>query len=787
VVDANTTNFGEWLTNIGLEQATLKERGEGWSTWTAKIYQDGISTTKWYVFANPSCTWTELEQAAASVRNRPGSPYSVVFSRSQAPQLEPSSRSRLSTTFPEGSVVTLQRLYYSAAVNRNLRTSDLTAAENFVEQRVSFPGLPGPQPAIRSLVQWLRGELSTSQKVAVLLAPGGQGKTTVATQIFHHFTSKAFESTIPVLINRNAWARSQDLIDLDDVWRSGIRACYPDAGLTPEMFRSCLLLGTICPIFDGLDELCTINPSDFKPDEVVTELIATFEGNFDGRLLITSRRSFWEQYVSPSLHGKVIEIELHNFTKDERDDYLRRRFPLELSPQAQRRQDRAKLILERIASRVSTYRPSQHSQSASGWEPYKNIEALPFVVMLAADSADTDETDLAAAYGAALESADPLRGLLLAICKREQLRHGLPKELSAEAQLDLLENVAGEFGSEITDEELQLVLADRRLPSSAKDKFDDHSLIVRKRQAYQFTYDFVFDYLCASVLLRWLQGASDTRSAVSVLNICADQPGNLLEGTADLVLSVCGQAWVTLARGRYHALCEAKGLDRRWQAGMFHLVHAVAKRDAQQEERLKKLLEVLGGADTKSLSNVYLEGAIDNLDLRAVSFRNITFGNIEFASCRFDETTRMEDCTFSANLDFENCHGAGLLTITGGSTSVHARSALQREQVRGVDRRISTDQIEEAIRFVLWKFHRGAGLKSIVEDNIRSSAKSSFAFGEQVVDVLIKFGVLERFQSATRHNVKILAKSDVVQLVNNNYKRGRLKEAFDELVRRLVK
>jgi len=332
-----------------------------------------------------------------------------------------------------------------------------------------------------------------------------------------------------------------------------------------------------------------------------------------------------------------------------------------------------------------------------------------------------------------------------------------------------------------------LLLPAARATEHAKAQQEVVSADSAVRKAYRFTYDFVFDYLCASVLLRWLQGSSDPRSAVSVLNICADQPGNLLDGTADLVLSVCGREWVTLARGRYRALCEAKGIDRRWQAGMFHLVHAVAKRDAQQEERLKNLFDVLGDAGSKSLSNVYLEGAIDNLDLRAVSFRNVTFGNIEFASCRFDETTKMEDCTFSANLDFENCHGAGLLTITGGSTSVHARSAFQREQVRGVDHRISIDQIEEAIRFVLWKFHRGAGLKSIIEDNIRSSAKSSFAFGDQVLDVLIKFGVLERFQSATRHNVKILAKSDVVQLINNNYKRGRLKEAFDELVRRLVR
>lgn len=785
MADANTINFGEWLANAGLDQPTLRTRGEGWSVWTAKTNQDGITASRWYVFANASCSWGELEQAAEAVQTKPGTSYSVVFSSSRASQLDPANRSRIASIFPEGYVVSLQRFYYSAAINRNLRISDLIPAENFVEQRVSFPSLTGPQPAIKSLVQWLRGEVPTRQKVAVLLAPGGQGKTTVAREIFHHFTSKAYEATIPVLVNRNAWERSQDLIDLDDVWRSGIRACYPDAGLTPEMLRNCLLLGTLCPIFDGLDELCTVNPTDFKPDDVVSELIATFDGGFDGRLLITSRRSFWDQYVSPHLHGQVVEIDLHNFTRAERDDYLSQRFPSEAGASNRARQARAKLILERIASRVSVYRTSSGAGEGS-WEPYKNIESLPFVVMLAADSADTDQSDLAATYGAILESADPIRGLLLAICKREQVRHALPKELTAEAQLDLLEMVAGEFGPQITDDDLQLVFADRGFPPSARDKFDDHSLFVRRRRDYRFTYDFVFDYLCASVLLKWLQGHSRARAAIAVLNACADQPGNLLDGTADLILSVCGPEWVSMAHARFKELGTFKEEDRRWQAGMFHLVHAIAKRHAQQEERLQKLLHIFGDSAGKTLHDFYLEGAIDNLDFRAIAFRNVTFGNIEFASCQFDEFTLLTNCKFTANLAFENCRGAGQLTMLNSEFSVHAKSALQREKVRGVDHRITVDQIEEAMRFILRKFHRGAGLKNISEVNIRSNAKYSFAFGEQVLDELIKSGVLERYRAATRYDVRILAKADEFQLINNNYRRGAVKAAFDELVRRLV-
>jgi hypothetical protein len=119
--------------------------------------------------------------------------------------------------------------------------------------------------------------------------------------------------------------------------------------------------------------------------------------------------------------------------------------------------------------------------------------------------------------------------------------------------------------------------------------------------------------------------------------------------------------------------------------------------------------------------------------------------------------------------------------------SVQARSAFQLEQVHGVDNRLTTEQIEEAVRFVLRKFYRGAGGKSVMEENIRGSAKSSYAFGDEVIDQLVKYRVLERFQSATCHNLKVMAKGDVYEYLSNNYKRGKLKQAYDDLVRHLVR
>jgi hypothetical protein len=192
---------------------------------------------------------------------------------------------------PTQQPVTLRDLYYSAAFNRNLRNPHPARVENFVEQQITFPGMTKPVPALRTIVRWLRGDIETTQRVAVLLAPGGQGKTSLVLEVFKHFATAKFESTIPLLVTNRAWEKNADNVtDMEDVWRNGIRECYPDAGLSPELLEKCLSLGAICPILDGLDELCTALPWGFKPDESISSLIFAFQGiAVDGRLLLTSR------------------------------------------------------------------------------------------------------------------------------------------------------------------------------------------------------------------------------------------------------------------------------------------------------------------------------------------------------------------------------------------------------------------------------------------------------------------------------------------------------------------
>ena len=122
-----------------------------------------------------------------------------------------------------------------------------------------------------------------------------------------------------------------------------------------------------------------------------------------------------------------------------------------------------------------------------------------------------------------------------------------------------------------------------------------------------------------------------------------------------------------------------------------------------------------------------------------------------------------------------------------GTLTPQVRSTFQRFKVNGIDKRIIPDQIDQAIHYILRKFHRGVGIKTCKEEGIRGSIKNEYGFGDEIVDQLVKSGVLERFQVAgTVPMLRVKAKGDVFQFFNNNYRRGTVRSAYEALVTEFV-
>ena len=191
----------------------------------------------------------------------------------------------------------------------------------------------------------------------------------------------------------------------------------------------------------------------------------------------------------------------------------------------------------------------------------------------------------------------------------------------------------------------------------------------------------------------------------------------------------------------------------------------------------------MGDSKTRTFSNLYLEGSIDNLDLRKVTLENIRFGHIEFTRCEVDETTRVVACDFEGKLLVDNsCVGFERLSLQGGTLSPQARSIFQSFEVPGLDRRVTAQHVKDAVTYALKRFQRGEGLKTSKEIGVRGSTKNEYGFGDKIIDGLIKYGVLERFRVSSGYNLRVKEKADVYEFLNNSYLRGRLSSAVKELV-----
>lgn len=363
----------------------------------------------------------------------------------------------------------------------------------------------------------------------------------------------------------------------------------------------------------------------------------------------------------------------------------------------------------------------------------------------------------------------------------------MPEELSADVQLELLELLAGEFGSTVANDEVELAISEAGYHPDILGKFSDHSLFAKYGDKHVFTYDFVFDYLCASILLKWFRGDDNVRIAKNVLTLCAGQPGNLLEAAADLIRSVCGADWVSVGRRRFLSAFRAGAgnVDDKSLAGYFHLIFTMAKTEAQRASRVERLLAVFGERGSPEFLDLYLEGSLDHVDLRGIRFRNVRFGDIEFVHCDLDGSTEFIGCRFQGRTFFDNCKVSGPINVDRCALTAQARSSLQRLSVHGVDPKITRQQIEEAITYVLRKFHRGEGVKTVKEEGVRGSLKNEYAFGDRVIDELIKSDTIERIRVGTSKILKLKDKTSVFQMLHNNYWRGALEKARDSLLDRL--
>ena len=312
-----------------------------------------------------------------------------------------------------------------------------------------------------------------------------------------------------------------------------------------------------------------------------------------------------------------------------------------------------------------------------------------------------------------------------------------------------------------------------------------HALLDYSAGRFWFLFPFVFDYLRARVISRWLYSNSNTNSAEKALRACAGQPGSLLDGAAQLSLSTATESWITAAQRR-NGLFE---LDRLALCGFFHFIGVLAKASNLGERRdvTRALSTIFGKGDTSCFKELYLAGGVSNLDLRNLSFRSCEFGDLEFTKCTFDKSTHFIGCTFSGRLIEDGCTGFGAVDVDLSCIlSAHARSTFQSAQVHGIKPDFTKAQLDNAAYDILHRFTRGSmGFLTRKQEGILVAAKRAAPFGTELLRTLLSEGALESFVSRSIEMLRVKETRGVRVFLQNGLKIGSVNRALLRIAREL--
>lgn len=773
----------------GLGNPQEELAGSNWAVWTGETPGYFGPSGARILFLSGDCGWQDVESAAEELQRNGMRGVPVVVRRAALRVREDLDRVKRITGAPQ--VVPLSDFLFGVVYRALGGIDHLTTGRSdfglqyFVEPNVMFPSTDDAEPAIAPLLRWLRSNQSSGPNVAVLLAPAGLGKTTLCEEVFRRSVPRSATGIVPLLLKREQWANlaARGSLTMLDIWSAGIATWYPRALMGADQLERSLSAGVVRPILDGFDELCSFFPSDFSPTEIIAELLDVMD---EGRVLITSRTQFWEENVAESVKKHVLEIELRPFSVPQRDAYLLKRFP-----DAALKRDAAVRILSRLGSKTQS-RLTTHTQAPKlSFErlrraamPDVRFDSIPFVVALAAESADVDDPVRLENYGVLFDSSDPLEDLLLKFCERERLRHRL--RLSPAQQLQLFQTLAIEFGPELTADDLALALEDTCGDYSDLTSLGNHALLVKEGDEYKFRYDFVEDYLIARVVYTRVLGL-EPPSAWSdrALKICAERPGSLVDRCVDLIAGSAGGDLIAQARAAW----AVRPQDATAEAGLTRVLIELGKRLAAgtRRDHADLLLHLIAERPTdRVFEQLRIVGPLVGLDLSGIHFVRCRFVDLEFANCTFDANTIFNTCSFEGKLFVTTCKGFTRAQFSNCDLSVFARGTIQKENAELRRVPVTEEQIIDSVQYILSYFQIGAaGFRTRLAESIEKRARH-LPFGAELLRVLEQAGVLEMFSMSAGNAYRVADTADVRMLLQNAMPVGCVRAAVEILGKRLI-
>lgn len=522
---------------------------------------------------------------------------------------------------------------------------DRLPTPNFIEPNFTSGGY-----ALDGLLRWLVDEANDARPIAVLVAPAGLGKTTVARQLERLLQTKTDLNRIPLLVQSDQWAAlSGAHLSLLDIWEQAVRQNF-DAVVPEAQFLAHLETGSLVPIFDGFDELCTRKPDNFMPERTWSELSALLEGT-NGRMVVTTRDSFWETALPESLRSGATVFHLQSFNKQQVAAYIEKRFPTSADVG---RRDAAKTVVQRLQSETYPLQGALPDYRSRLW-------SVPLVLWLICESVDTDDSALTTSFGRLL-GFDPLAAVFTQMCDRERLRRKLA--LASDEQMQLLEMVATELPAAFNETDLDAVAAYFPALSSPgqREALHSHALLDRDGSAFKSRFDFQRDFMRARAFTNALKRSltEKTHLPARVLEILASESSGQSAAAEHLVeeLAIHGLGAQDLAVAWRLAASDSTIRHKRARSALVHLFLRLLdeERTVDRAERTKRLLSTFGNP---VFDGGYFEGILAGLDISDRVVKECEFANAGFKNCSFSSDTAFARCSFIGSFEIVNCDGFG--------------------------------------------------------------------------------------------------------------------------------
>lgn len=619
----------------------------------------------------------------------------------------------------------------------------------------------------RKIADWLRADAEGS--LAVLTGPAGFGKTTICKIIVNRILDAAGLKRIPLYISSANW---QSLIEshhvtLRGIFLEAVSSTFSQAAIGEEMVEHLIGQGAIIPIFDGLDEICTDAYTEIGIREIVDQLEELFSDAPDARVLFTTRNTFWSSARADD-RLRFSEFRVQSFDVGRRERFLTEWF------------DGNRDAKSRAVSLLGRIEALGNSRSGAGSDQVLFSES-PYMLHLACLAAE-EQSGLGFDEATWADVRDPLDAILRSLAAREVFKNKIPPG----KQNRILYTTALLHGEVFSVDDFSDVIDLYQDEDERLDGMLSHHVISGKGDRRKFLFHGFGDYLRAKAVASWLY--EDENQIVGIEEYLS-QINSENDTSVDIFGEISGfYGGLRVARSAFGNTDVKKLFSGKTGQGLL-LIFARAVRQqglvAHQDvaNEIKDVL--LNGSNT--IEGIVFEGQIDGISFKGVRFEECDFTDTIFRNCEFDEHTVFSaSCVFKKDFAVYTCEGFEECNLETGDLSTQAKAVFASRSVRGSDRRVTREDIENLLGFVFSQMQTpDLSYRDVSREGLLSRIQKKNSYiARTVMDTLHRNGVLQvtRQQSKHRTRIGVAKPEDVIAFHREGASVRSIKKTVDDLL-----